>query len=431
MKKMRNKDDISFLAKMILFFKAVKDKLKTLKLYERFKSRQMQLASYTGRNSSEESKISYFLGLSRAVLIILLIFLITFTLILGSNVVSYDKVYYMIKDIAYVRSFSERTPDVLTYSRPLQNQSFASFKNGLSVVSDSEIKLFTSTGRATLTEGTEMTNPKICTSDGYALVYDQGRRSFALYNSFVRVYSEKLDYNISSADIADNGSFLVVTRSDVYASVVKVYNTGFDPICEYKKNDYVVSAKLSDNGRYAAVLSISVKDGESAVSLNVIDCKRNKIVSSVSLDGSMPYRCDFLEGDRIAVFLDDKVCVVNKRGEIKGEFEYPTDAERIDVRKGEFSILFSESDSGAKSFAIFDSECRMKRTGNISGNVYDMKLGEGYAYILQNGKIVRCGTTVGITDTVSVVDGTTSLVVFNNGKVAACTQSSAVYVSFN
>lgn len=431
MKRKHDDDEISLLAKIMIFLRTVWERIKGLKLRERFKLRQMKLASYTGANSPEESKISYYLGFTRVILALLLALLVVATLILGGNAVSYDKIYYMIKDISYVRSFSERAPEVLSYSKPLRSQSFASFKNGLAVASDSELKLFTSTGRVTLTEGTEMTNPKMCASDGYILLYDQGRKSFALYNSFVKVYSEKLKFNISGADISDNGIFLIVTSSEEYASVVKVYDSNFEPLCEYKKNDYVISAKLSSDGRYAAVLSLSSDNGESVTTLNVIDCKRNKKISSKKFMGAMPYRCDFMTDGRICVFLDENVYVLNRNCDIKGSFEYLSAPERIDVYKDGFAIVFSESENGEKIVSVFDSECRMKRAGRVVGNVYDMKLSDGYVYILQNGKLVRCGTSIGLTDSVSVADGATSLVVFKDGEVAACSQSSASYISFD
>ena len=431
MKKKHDEDEISLLAKIMIFFTRVWERIKGLRIPERFKEREMKLASYTGKNSSEEAKISYFLSLSRIILAILLVILLVGTLLFAGNALSYDKVYYMLKDISYVRSFSERTPELLSYSKPVQSQSFTSFKNGLAVVSDSEIKLFTSTGRVTLTEGTEMTNPKICSSDRYVLVYDQGRKSFAVYNSFVKLYSEKLKFNVSSADISENGAFLIVTSSEEYASLVKVYDSNFSPVCEYKKNDYVISAKLSDDGRYAAVLSLSVDNGESVSAINVIDCKKNKILSTKTFKGSMPYRCDFLTNDRIAVFLDEEVLILTRNGDTKGKFEYLSSPEKIDVYKDNFAIVFSESENGEKTVAVFDSECRMRRAGTVSGNVYDMKLADGYVYILQNGKLVRSGTSIGITDTVKVADGSTSLVVFKNGKITVCTQSSAAYVSFD
>ena len=104
---------------------------------------------------------------------------------------------------------------------------------------------------------------------------------------------------------------------------------------------------------------------------------------------------------------------------------------KIDVYNDSFAIVFSESENGEKTVAVFDSACRMRRAGTVSGNVYDMKLSDGYVYILQNGKLVRCGASIGITDTVEVADGSTSLVVFKNGKITVCTQNAASYVSFD
>ena len=100
MKKEHNDEEISLLAKVMIFFKTIFERIKGLRLPERFKLRQMKLASYTGADSSEESKISYFLGFTRVVLILLLTLLVIVTFMFGGSAVSYDKVYYMIKDIS-------------------------------------------------------------------------------------------------------------------------------------------------------------------------------------------------------------------------------------------------------------------------------------------------------------------------------------------
>ena len=430
---MKKKDnDISFLAKVILFFRGIRERIAALRIFQRISDRQKVLSAYSGKNISEESRISYVLGVAKVVTVAFLSILLVITLIFGSKLISYEKVYYMVKDISYIKSFYESTPESLSYSKPVQNQTFEGFKNGLLVTSDSEIKLFTSTGRVTLSEGSEMVNPRVSTSNGYALIYDQGRRSFSIYNSFVSLYSENTEYPIALADMADDGEFLIVTSSSRYASVVKIYDSEFKQTAELSKNDRVISASLSPNGRYAAILSLDAKDGAAQTTVTILDCRNNKIISSTVKSGSMPYKAEFLGNDRIAIFLDDKVCAIDKNGKSIGEYIYPSDVERIDVQGDRFAILFSPA-KGEKSakLTVFNASCSVVFSTNVSGNVRDVEIGGGYVYVLKSKELVRINTLLGIVSTKDVNVDNHSIVAFEDGRVIACSAAAGTYISFD
>ena len=394
--------------------------------------RQRTLSHYTGKGSPEESKISYILGISKVVSAFVLCILLVLTVIFGSGAISYEKVYYMFKDISYIKSFDEGAPESLSYSRPVQNQVFEVYKNGLVAASDSEIKMFTATGRVTLTAGSEMVNPRVSTSSGYILIYDQGRKSFSVYNSFVKLYSEHTEYPVAFADMSDNGEFLVVTSSAKYASVVKIYNGEFKLQSELSKNERVIWASISSNGRYAAVMTLGASAGEAKVKVSVLDCKKGEVISETDVSGSMPYRCDFLSNDRIVILLDDKALVISREGRAVGEYVYPASAQRIDVYKDRFAILFSEGAiSGQKQLSVFDSGCSNIFTASVEGSIRDLELSGSYVYLLNSKEAIRISTTLGTRSVKDVYADTVALVAFDDGRVAACSAAPGVYISFD
>lgn len=429
---MKKDNDTSFLARVILFFRGLRDKIASLKIFSKISMRQRTLSHYNGKKAPEESKISYILGISKVVSAFALCILLLLTVVFGSGAISYEKVYYMFKDISYIKSFDEGAPESLSYSRPVQNQVFEVYKNGLVAASDSEIKMFTATGRVTLTAGSEMVNPRVSTSSGYILIYDQGRKSFSVYNSFVKLYSEHTEYPVAFADMSDNGEFLVVTSSAKYASVVKIYNGEFKLQSELSKNERVIWASISSNGRYAAVMTLGASAGEAKVKVSVLDCKKGEVISETDVSGSMPYRCDFLSNDRIAILLDDKALVISREGRAVGEYVYPASAQRIDVYKDRFAILFSEGAiSGQKQLSVFDSGCSNIFTAGVEGSIRDLELSGSYVYLLNSKEAVRISTTLGTRSVKDVYADTVALVAFDDGRVAACSAASGVYISFD
>ena len=431
-RELKKQKDTSFLARMILFFRGVRARLGELKPLRRIRDRQRALSHYSDSGSCEESRLSYAFGIAKIISILCLSLLLIITLLFGSRVISYDKVYYMFKDIGYIKSFDEGTPDELSFSKPVQNQVFGNFKNGLIVAGDSEIKLFTSTGRVTLTAGSDFTNPRIETSKEYALIYDQGRNHFSVYNSFVSLYSEQTDYPIACADMSESGAFLIVTKSKIYNSVVKIYGNDFTLLSEYSKNDLVISASLSSDGRYAAVLSLDASNGSSAVTLNILDCKRETVVATSKYEGYMPYRCDFLSSDRVVMFFDDCFIVANRKGETVNKYDYPASAERIDIMGDTFAIIFSQNGkNGKKTLEVFGGEGNKSYTDYLDGSVKDMRLADGSVYVLESREIIRINTSLG-TRTVRAADADgLKVVVFPDGRAAVCSQTNAKYISFN
>ncbi len=432
MARREKESDVSFLGKILIVFKPIYKKIKDKRIIHTALERQKELANYTSNECAEEAKLSYGFSLAKIVSAILLVSLLLVTILFGGRALSYEKVYYMFKDISYIKSFGESMPSVLSYSEPVQNQVFCSFKGGLAVASDSEIKTFTSTGRATMSMGSEFSNPKMSASDQYLLIYDQGSNAYSIYNSFTLLHSERLDYPISYAEMAPNGSFLLVTGSERYVSVVKIYDSEFRPVTEYSKNDRVISASLSTDGRYASVLSMDAKEGGSVTYLNVIDCNKNEVVSTLTYNGSMPYKCSFLTDDRIAVILDNKLCVVSRNGKLRGEYYYPSSLERIAVEGDRVALLFSaDGSSSQKILAVFNKEGKMTRNELIQGSVRDLELGDDAVYLLQSGKVLRINIAIGGKDYYEVDTVDASLVVFHDGKVAVCTKALARYISFD
>ena len=430
----RDKDnDISFLGKVILFFRLHDEKYKFTRLPQKIVNKQKDLAGYEPGETVVEAKLSFGFSMAKVFAISVLCIFLAVVLLFGSSIMSYENVYYMFKDISYISTFSETRPETLGYSRSVGNQAFASFKNGLAVAGDSEIKLFASTGRVTMSAGSEYTNPQICTSDSYILIYDQGSCSFSIYNSFICVYSETLDYPISSASMANDGSFLIVTKSATYRSAVRIYNKKFKLETEYLKNDLVISAELSSNGKYAAIASLDTEGGEAKVTISVLERGKKNLKSSTMItDSSMPYLLTFLSGNRIALVCSEGLSVYDLNGNRKNTFLYPYKLSRVAHTSGGIALLFDERDAGANELLVaFDDNGDMKVTVKISGSVSDMKMNKDNIFLLCDGQIIKVDSTFGHTSTEKFFEEGARIVLTASGELIACTSSLAYYLTFD
>ncbi len=431
MKNDKKSDDISLLGKIFLFFHSVWGKIKSIKLVERVKNRQKELAHYEGLSSPREARISYGFGIAKVICATALAVVLLISVLLGGNIISYENVYYMVKDIGYIHSYTETRPETLNFSEPVSNQNFGIFKGGLAVASDSEVKFFTSTGRVTMTQGSDYTNPKITCSDGNALIYDQGRKLLTVYNSFIEVYAEELEYPISSAHMCDNGSFVVVTKSRKYNSVVRIYDNDFTFEMEYSKNDYVLSARMSKDGRYVSVLSIDTESGESKVSLNVIDRKRQEVCASVGTNGVMPYSCEFISNDTMVVLCQDRVCIYNVNGDLKKETFLSGTLTRASFSDYGFAVILRKGGGSEGTVSVFDDSGKNIFFTSVAGDVIDIALTESNVYLLLDGAVLRIDLKTGHQTKVGFQNDGVRILAFETGEVMVCTPASAHYLSFD
>lgn len=429
--KKRRDGEISFLGKVFSFVGNTFDKIKEMRLPHRFIAHEKNLAGYD-ENSPRESKIAFILGISRTLSLVLLCILLVVALLLSGSIFSVDNVYYMLKDISYISSFSENRPATLSYSRPFTNQDFAIFKNGLSVAGDNEIKFFTSTGRVTLTQGSEFSNPKVCASDSTVLVYDQGRNTFKVYNSFVCIYSEALEYPISSAQMSPDGSFCIVTKSERYGSVVRVYDSKQRLESEFLRNDYIISVNMSSNGKHIAVVSLDSSEGNSLATLTVLERGKGKTKSSVEILDFLPYSVQFTANDRIALIGSDAAYVYNLNAKQQSEFKYPNRLADFTVSDGGFALLFRNNSGNARfTLSVFGANGNKVSEHKIDGNVRELSLSGNFAYLLMDGEIRRIDTLFGTVSKKAFNADRAELLLLSGNELLVCTDTAAYYISFN
>ena len=113
---MKNKKrERSFLGSVIYFFRSIFDRIRDMRLLERLKYRQRNLAGYDEVSPTESAQNAYLFGVAKVSFIVLFIAVTLAILLFGGRIFSYDNVYYMFKDIEYISSFSEGRPEVLNF----------------------------------------------------------------------------------------------------------------------------------------------------------------------------------------------------------------------------------------------------------------------------------------------------------------------------
>lgn len=429
-KRQKSEGDLRPLGRIIYLLMTAKEKLCASGLVsKKLAGERALIKARSGGCEDGYADYALKLRLIRTLLCILLVAAILLGLIFSGGRLGIDDLYYMAMDIGHMNSYTESSSGILNYTQTQTNCDFALYKKGLAVAGNSEVKIFNSTGRVTLTSGDIFSNPVIVTSNKYVLVYDLGGNKFSVYNSFKRLHTFTFDGKISYASMCEDGGFAVAVSSQDYNSVVYMYDEDCNKIGTYSCNEYVISAQMSQNGKYTAVLATSAKNGKMTSKITVLKKNGKKIYSQFNTDDVTPYKCEILDNNRIAVFCSDRMVVYSLKGKMKQEYMY-NDSRLSYISFGEDAIsLLFEDDliNGQNTLVVLNKNGRCIYSGKIQGSFTDICMYKDCVFLLTNNGICKFNFRTKVTVFEEATDTFGKILVCDKNRVLLCTHSRGIY----
>jgi WD40 repeat protein len=363
---------------------------------------------------------------------LLVIFIIT-AVIFNFKSVTYENLYYFIKDFDAVVSSDKYATSSVVYSYE-DNREYAPYKGGLVTAGSASVSVFSATGRKTATFYDGYDRPVIRASSKYFIVYSVNGNEFSVYNSFVRLYTEKLDYPIFSAEICDDGEFVILTSDSEYKSVIYRYTQNFKKSAAYYYNEYVISMSLSPDGKYLAVSLAGTENGTLSSRLNIY---KEKSKEPQNLCGSIPglvIKC----GVKNEFSLTGKLFYYYISGSaifLKGSADTP---DEIRINDGE-SLLAVDSDGSGIIAAVSDSEGYLIYIIPYKGGTASIRLDEkplqikkrgDIIYVLYKDTVVRYDVLSGTYEKKACAAGAENIIVSSENYIFVCYASRAVSIGY-
>ncbi len=348
----------------------------------------------------------------------------------GAEDFSYDNFEYIIRNFALrLEENRDGSRHAIQYDKE-GGRRFALFGQGLAIFSPSALAIFSATGRKTLSESLMYTDPVMKTSDKFVLVFDSGNSGYTVFNSFTDVHSDEHEYEILGADIADNGSFALITLSDAHNSVVEVYNSDFQKVNALNRTDHVSCVDISDTSVLAATTGVNTTDGYQTKLIS-FDIGADEIRYEISLDTSFPMMCKITERGATLVCTDSIVFVDNE-GNIIGRYEIGNGLYDIRVDDSGVLLLFKKSGFHTEYEMVYLSyQCKVEYSRIIAATVFDVELKNGISYILTENQIICIDGDTESTFTVSEISHDTEILAYGDYVVYLCKDTAAEVVSFS
>lgn len=261
-----------------------------------------------------------------ALLIVLVIFLIGGMFILREDFTA-ENLRFLLRDIGL------STPSLGLNSSSLSfdydtSLSSALYHNDLVLLRRSLLEVYSFSGSRSLAQNVAFSSPALITGDKYMLAYDIGGTKLGIYNSFSELYTEEFEYKIFCADLANDGTFAVVTGEKGYHSALYVYNNDFGRIFRYATADRVIydTAVCRENPRFVAISTVRSENGDFFSEVLLFDTARAEVRKSFSFSAQMPLELSFETEDTIALLTDSALNLMQVRGEEQKSFPFDSTA---------------------------------------------------------------------------------------------------------
>ena len=263
----------------------------------------------------------------------------------------------------------------------------ASFKEDLVAVSKTAVRIYDLSSKETLTSKHTLTRPQISTGKKYFAVYDLGSRYLGIYNSFSKLWEINLDYPIYDVKLDDKGSFCVVTASKGYASALKVYNSSFDNMFNWRSSDkYAVTADIMTDGDvYLAVGALRANSsGDMVSSLIFLSNASSEPLFTLDFEGEMALEAVFNEDGRVVFLTDKALRFTDRSGKILKEYSLnPKSIRKFGVGEKYTALVLNENLVGKDHKAIiFDEDGNTYFEKTVKSEITDIALSDGFLFLL-------------------------------------------------
>lgn len=379
------------------------------------------------------TELSKKFNLARIVLYMVLFAFLVVTLVSSQQMITYENLYYLVKDINAESVTAQSCADHLNYPVSRATPSFAAFRGGMVVAGGEEITALSGSGKQTLSDNVALSNPCVSAGDRYFVAFSRGEKNFSVYNSFVRTAHRLTEYPVYDACMGADGCLAVLTRSQDYASEVIWYNGKMNKLGVCHLGGYVTAMTISQDSRTLAVLSMETEDGAYKSKITLLRRGSGGAVThqEVTTDGA-PLGAYFVTEERLCVIYDRGFGVYRVDGQEVTQVTFE-DREPLlwGCSTGYFAVLGQENDTLTERVLwVYD------RNG---AEVYTAELGqtEKYSSLVMDGQnvyLLGVGHILGVRnqgkrlETATVERNTLALMVDTKGRLMALTPSYARYV---
>lgn len=195
-------------------------------------------------------------------------------------------------------------------------------------------------------------NPAMKSKGTGFIVFDLDSARFRVMNNTEITHEGEAVGRITAAAIGASGNYALGTYGDTVQSMLTVYNKKNEEIFVWKfKSERITDISLSDNGKFAAVATVDVKDGEVNSKMYVFDFKSTEYVSCFDYPSTTLVKVDYVKGTNIVAIGDNLRSFIKSNTKRQDDISFASDtlSNYCLTSKGRSALVVSRYGSSALS----------------------------------------------------------------------------------
>ncbi len=327
-----------------------------------------------------------------AMWIVLIAFVIIFTLIFGESMTT-GSMQHMFRNVF---SGSKNEENVSNYYFSVNdNAVFAQFASVPVIAGSDRVIIFSPDGNHQYSEESDYALPEIVTSDKYILIYDKGEKTYGIYNEFGLIYSENKGNKLYGAVIANDGSYALARRGESHMTEVSVYNSSFVKTASIKKDSAYAAMDVKKDGSEIMIITYSVEgDGNVKSELLLLPKDATTPRASLPFNEGTPLACTYTSDGNIAILFDSFFCLLDKDGKTLMSCDVNiNDMYMYHLSSGGYLSLMKRQYGNASIFTYelikLDRDSMKKREYTLDDRPVGVNISGAYAYIITEKRITR------------------------------------------
>ena len=294
------------------------------------------------------------------------------------------------RSIAYMQAEKDESGCAKLYQYNGDGTSvYADLDGCLLVASGKEITLLDAKGNAVYHTALQAGQVAVTAEDGFAVVYEIGGNSLHLLDSKGLVKEMTIEGEIFSVEMGAGGKFAVTLKKTGYKTAVSVYNGKGEPLYEFSSaQKYLMTAAVSENGKYMAAAAMGQDSGTFVSSLQIYKLTSDTQQADASVDGGV-YELGAVDG-RFCAVTDKALCFVKNDGAVT-EYSYQgATLSRCSLGGGKFAAVLLEnySSGGLTHLATVNTAGEEIASLAVESEVLDLSAAGRYLTVLYSNRLV-------------------------------------------
>ena len=259
----------------------------------------------------------------------------------------------------------------------------------LTLLTDTNIELYNSSGKCMGSYNHGMSKPAVRTSQARSILYGISDTSYKILNYSDVIYSANMSYEILSADISRCGTYAIATRSDSYASQVEVFSKKNESLFTWSSAKELINCvAVSANGKKIAVSTLSAENGVLKCKVYIFDYKHSTPRFTFAYDAAV-LSLHTVSGLGFAVTTASGVDFVSWKGaQTKNSTELPINIIKTEYNDYSAVCTRREGDKSQSNIIVFNKSGKQTANVSVLGNLQDFVIYNNHIYCLVQTEIL-------------------------------------------